>query len=119
MIGYRIVEIKNGKVYSLFHGTNHSREIKLNKWNLANIKLVQDGSGQKKKYISGWHFLKNKETAINFFNKMFRIKQNRYIIKCEVKGNIRPKHEDGKGEPCLLAESIRITAKDVEEALKR
>lgn len=113
MIAYRIVEIKNGKVMSLFHGTNKSREIKLDQWNKCNKKLVQDGSGQKRKYISGWHCLSSKDECENFFMKMFKIKENRHIIKCEIRGDIRPKHPDGKGKPCILADEILIKSKDI------
>jgi len=110
---FRIVEIKNGKVLSLFHGTNGSREIKLDEWNKCNKKLVQDGSGQKRKYISGWHCLVSQEDAENFFMKMFKIKENRQIVRCEVRGNIRPKHPDSKGKPCLLADEILIRKEDI------
>lgn len=114
MIAWRIVEIKNNKPHSLFHGTNKSREIKLDQWNKANIKMVQDGSGQqKKKYLSGWHVLETEEQASQFFEKMFRIKTNRRIIKCKVRGNIRPKHSDGRGQPCILADEIYISSRDL------
>lgn len=112
MIGYRIVEIKNGKVMSLFHGTNKSREIKTNTWNRCDSKLVKDGSGEKY-YQSGWHFLLSREECEEFFMKMFRIKDNRHIVKCEVRGNIRPKHPDGKGKPCFLADEILIRKEDI------
>jgi hypothetical protein len=113
MVGYRVVEIKNGKPYSLFHGTNRSREIKLDQWHIADKKEVQDGSGQKKRYISGWHFLESEQAARDFFERMFRIKENRYVVKCKFRGSIRPKHPDGKGQPCLLADEIFISRKDL------
>ena len=115
MIGYRIVEIKNNKILSLFHGTNKSREIKLDKWNKSNIKLVQDGSGDKNKYLSGWHFLKNEKDCNNFFNKMFKNKENRFVIKCEVRGNIRPKFSNKNGKACFLANQIKINYNDVKK----
>ena len=116
MIGYRVVEIKNGKVMSLVHGTNKSREIKLDQWNPCNKKLVQDGSGQqKKKYVSGWHFLASETACKKFFTDMFKIKENRHIVKCKVRGDIRPKHPDGKGKPCFLADEIYISSKDIKE----
>ena len=109
MIGYRVVEIRNGKVMSLFHGTNGSREIYLNIWNAADKKPVQDGSGKKNRYISGWHFLQSREECEKFFDKMFRVKKNRYVVLCIVRGNIRAKHtEDFRGNPCWLADEIFI-----------
>lgn len=114
--GYRIVEIKNNKVMSLFHGTNKSREIKLDTWNRCDKKVVQDGSGQeKKKYLSGWHFLLNKDECEKFFMSMFKIKENRYIVPCRVRGNVRPKHPDGRGKPCFLADEILIFSKDIKQ----
>lgn len=116
MIGYRIVEIKNGKVMSLFHGTNKSREIKLDQWNTADKKQVRDGSGNRY-YLSGWHVLTGKEECQKFFMDTFRIKENRYIIKCEVRGDIRPKHKGGRFKPCLLADEILIKSEWLVEVL--
>ena len=104
--GYKIVEIKRDKVMSLFHGTNRSREIPLDVWHRANTKTVKDGTNGKL-YRSGWHFLESKNDAESFFERMFRIKTNRYVIKCLVRGNIRKKSNSKKGG-CLLADEILI-----------
>lgn len=106
MEGYRIVEIKNGKAMSLFHGTNKRRQIPLDVWHKANIKTVRDGSNGKL-YRSGWHFLESKADAESFFDRMFRVKDNRYVIRCLVRGNIREKVNSKKGG-CLLADEILI-----------
>lgn len=111
MIGYRIVEIKDGKVMSLFHGTNKSREIPIGVWHKANSKTVKDGTNGKP-YESGWHFLESREDAESFFERMFRVKENRYVIRCHVRGNIRPKRNSKKGS-CLLADEIMIKEKDI------
>ena len=116
MVGYRIVEIKDGKVMSLFHGTGGSRIIPLNVWHKANIKLVRDGGKTAKYYDAGWHFLKSKEDADSFLNRMFRIKDSRYVVKCYVRGNIRPKEHSTKGK-CWLANEIKINYLDVAEAV--
>ena len=109
--GYRIVEIRNGKIRSLFHGTNKSREIPLDVWYKANIKTVKDGTNGKL-YRSGWHFLSSKEDAESFFERMFRIKTNRQVVKCLVRGNIRPKRNSRKGG-CLLADELMIRKGDL------
>jgi hypothetical protein len=116
MLGYRIVEVRNGKIMSLFHGTNGSREIIPDVWNVCDSKTVRDGSG-KKFYLSGWHFLSSRDDCENFFMKMFRIKENRIVVPCEVRGDIRPKHPDGKGKPCLLANEILIKSEDIKKCL--
>ena len=115
MIGYRIVEIKNGKVMSLFHGTGRSRVIPLNTWHKANTKRVRDGS-RGKHYRSGWHFLKSKEAADNFFERMFRVKKNRYVIPCRVRRNIRIKSHSKKGS-CWLSDQIMIRKEDIDAVL--
>ena len=114
--GYRIVEIKNGRVYSLFHATNGSREIQVDAWNRCRDGLVNDGS-HGTVYAAGWHFLKTKEDADSFFNRMFRIRTNRYVIRCLCFGNIREKNHSSKGH-CWLADQIYISSRDVLEALR-
>ena len=110
--GYRIVEIKDNKVKSLFHGTNGSREIPLDRWVRANIKEVKDGSSSFT-YQAGFHFLPSKDDAEKFFNTMFRIKENRYVIPCLVRGNIRVKRENKNGRTAWLANEIMIRSKDI------
>jgi hypothetical protein len=110
VVGYRIVEIKDGKVMSLFHGTDGSRIIPLDVWHKANVKLVRDGG--KRYYNAGWHFLKSEEEAWAFLNRMFRIKDNRFVIKCHVRGNIRPKEHSTKGK-CWLADEIMVKREDL------
>lgn len=105
MKGYRIVEIKNGKALSLFHGTKGSRVLPVGKWLKADIKEVQDGSGKKKRYRSGFHFFKTLKETQEFFEKTFRIKTNRTIVPCEVRG-VRPKHHSKSN--ILLADEIKI-----------
>lgn len=112
-IGYRIVEMKNGKPMSLFHGTNGSREIPLDTWYPAAIKQVKDGTNGKL-YEAGWHFLPTLEDAESFFNRMFRIKENRRVVKCYVRGNIRQKAHSTKGK-CWLADEIMIKSEDLSE----
>jgi hypothetical protein len=106
--GYRIVEIKDNKIMSLYHGTNKSRIIPLNIWYKANKKFAYDGSGGKY-YETGWHFLPTLEEAQLFFDKMFRIKINRCIVRCYLRGNIRRKERSKS----WLADEILIKAEDI------
>jgi hypothetical protein len=107
--GYRIVEMRDGKVMSLFHGTDRSREIPLGVWHKANVKMVRDGSNGEM-YLSGWHYLKSREEAVEFFERRFRIKDDRYIVKCRVRGNIRRKWSGN----CWLADEIKIEQRALE-----
>lgn len=108
VVGYRIVEIKNGKALSLFHGTQHSREITLDYWNEADIKSVRDGRCGKW-YASGWHFLINKEDCEKMLEKRFRVKKNRRVVKCYVMGNLRKK----SNSLSWLADKIYISSEEL------
>jgi hypothetical protein len=91
MICYRIVEVKNGKLLSLFHGTQGSRVLPIGRWLKADKKRVHDGSCSTY-YESGFHVLKSLEVTKQFFKKMFRNKKNRCIIQCEAIGLRKKTH---------------------------
>jgi hypothetical protein len=82
---YRIVDLKDGKVKSLFHGTDGSRTLPFDKWIRANRKLVHDGPGGKY-YIAGFHIFRTLGIAEAFFARRFRKKGGRAIIKCKASG---------------------------------
>ena len=108
LIAYRIVEIKNKKVHSLFHGTNGSRVIPVSQWVDCKKGTVTDGS-HGYEYEAGWHFLPTEEEANNFFNSLFKVKENRYVIPCFVSENIHKKREKKNGKrECYLANKIFI-----------
>jgi len=113
---YRIVEIKNGKPLSLFHGTNGSREIPTDTWVKCDKKRVHDGSNDFY-YESGFHAIEGFENAMHFFDTMFRIRENRYIVPCELRGNIRPKHDKPMKRACVLADEIFIASEDIKRIL--
>jgi len=81
---YKIVEVdKNGKVKSLFHGTNGSRFLQMNTWLKADLKLSKDGTS-KTTYLSGWHILPTYEECKHYLTK-FKILHNKRIAKCKAK----------------------------------
>lgn len=88
---YRIVEVKDGEYYSLFHGTNRSRKLPRGIWIKADKKTVRDGS-RATYYESGFHVLTSKEEAEKFFQKLFRKYKNRMVIKVYAKGLRRKEH---------------------------
>lgn len=116
MRGYRIVEIKNGKILSLFHGTNGSRALPMDTWIRADQKVVSDGSSGYS-YLSGFHFLPNEADAIRFFDARFRNKRNRVVVPCWVRGNIRIKNKRIK-PPCWLAEEIRFNSNEIQSLIE-
>jgi hypothetical protein len=104
VIGYKVVERKYGKIYSLFHATQSSREIKLGVWNLADVKIVKDGTNSRY-YLSGWHFFKNLEATKKFLGSINPY--DRIIIKCFFRRYIRPKEHSSKGS-CWLADEMKV-----------
>lgn len=112
---YRIVEISDGKVKSLFHGTNGSRTLPIGEWIKADKKIVFDGS-HGTQYRSGFHFLWDLEEAQAFFDKRFKIKENRYVVACWVRGNIRIKNKKAK-PPCWLADEILFLESDIQDCI--
>jgi hypothetical protein len=110
---YRIVEIKNGKPHSLFHATKRSREIPTDVWVKCDKKVVRDGSNNYY-YDSGFHAIEGYEAAVHFFNTLFRIKENRHIVPCKIRGNIRPKRKEQLKRTCVLADEIFISSADIE-----
>jgi hypothetical protein len=105
--GYRVVEVVDGRVRSLYHGTNGSREIRLGVWNRCRGGAVHDGS-EGRDYEAGWHYFSSEDRAMEFFSSL-RIKAGRYIVRCYIRGNIRMKWS-GK---CMLADEIMIRKEDV------
>ena len=78
---YRILDVKNGQPHTLFHAVNGSRRLSLSQWLDAEVKMGQDGSGQKKRYRTGFHVVSNRPAAIDFLYRMFRHKSPRVICK--------------------------------------
>ncbi len=89
MIYYKIVDVVDGEIKTLFHGLNGSRTVPANKWLKADKKLVRDGTSNTW-YTSGWHVLKSKEECEEYLTKFKNI-QYKQILKCKVRGEIRPK----------------------------
>jgi len=79
MKGYKIVEIKNGIPYTLFHGIDGSRKLPVNEPITADVKRVNDNG--KTDYTSGWHFFLDLEKAIEYAKRFKKVK-DRFIIPC-------------------------------------
>ena len=112
---YRIVEIDGERIRPLFHGINGKREFTFDTWIRADKKHVSDGSQRSRKtYLSGFHVLLSKEDAEKFFNRRFKIKENRRVVPCRVRGDIRPKYSG----TCYLADEIYFDKDEVEKILE-
>lgn len=87
---YKIVELDTkGRVKSLFHGTDGSRILEINKWLTANIRLTKDGTIGTK-YLSGWHIIPTHQECVEYLTK-FKILHNKKIARCRA-FQIWPKH---------------------------
>jgi len=106
MICYRICELKNNNLLTLFHGINGSRMLPLNEWRTATIKDVSDGNRFTSKiYKSGFHVLPTLEET-RMFSKKFKAKRKLVIVKCEIGDNIWPKSHSKNN--IILADKIKL-----------
>jgi hypothetical protein len=80
---WRIIEKKNDKLHTLFHGVKKSRVIPRNKWLTAENKVVNDGIGQS--YISGFHCLETRKECRKYA-RQFKKKDGRFFVKIKTKG---------------------------------
>ena len=91
MKAYRICELKNDNLLTLFHSLNKTRILPINAWIEADIKIVSDGSKKtSKKYMSGFHVLLNENECRNFVKK-FRVPRELVMVECEVNDDLRKK----------------------------
>jgi hypothetical protein len=112
---YRIVEVKNGNPYTLFHGlpnplfdwpnngAKRSREIFRGIWLKADKKLVRDGTGPY--YLSGFNVLLTREGLEKYMERFTALRELR-IVEIEVRGELRPK-EHSRSE-VWLADEMRL-----------
>lgn len=101
-IYYKIVEKKDEKFLTLFHGIGGTRTMPVNEWITAEIKdNVADGKGTT--YTSGLHIIDGYENALAYMSR-FR-KNDRVIVSCYAE-NLRHK---AKSKPYVyLADKIKI-----------
>lgn len=88
-IWWKIVEKKNGKLYSLFHANDGTRELKVGVWMGAVRKKVHDGTNGTQ-YTSGWHVIATKGEARRYLKK-FTADRVLLIVPCRARG-VSPKH---------------------------
>jgi hypothetical protein len=118
---YRVFEVVKDKhtgamlARSLFHGTDRSRTIPLNQWVSADIKQVRDGSGNNY-YTSGFHVFFDIGAAYYFFNHSLKKHDNRFVVHCYVRGEVRLK---SLRSHTWLAEQIYIHTEDLLRSTKR
>ena len=93
MKAYRIVEVRNGRPCTLFHGWHGSRQLPTNRWLEAEVKVVRDG-GQGPSYKSGFHVCRTREVAERLL-KRFRRQRHLVIVEVKARG-LRPKRTNSQ-----------------------
>lgn len=83
--GYKIVEIKDGTIRTLFHGTQGSRKLETGKWLEADVRTGYDGSRDRATaYRTGWHLMPS-IGALKKLSQRFKNRTNRYVVRCQAK----------------------------------
>ena len=113
-IWYKIVEMDDNKnMRSLFHGTNGTRLLKIERWMAANQKLVANGSGVTR-YLSGWQIVPTFQECIEYL-QLFKKKAGKAIVCCKAK-NVKAKPHSR--HPVYLAKEIKIERSPIVYVLK-
>lgn len=99
---YKIVDVVNGDVKTLFHGLNGSRTLPYNKWLTAEMKMVSDGNGTE--YLSGFHIMQSLEDSIEYL-KRFKNIENKAVVLVSTKKEWKKEHSPSN---VWLCEKIKI-----------
>lgn len=101
---YKIVEVENGKIKTLFHGVNRSRVMQQGEWIEADVKLGRDGSGEKY-YTVGWHTFLKLEEAQEYIKRFRDRKELLRIIECTICDTWLKEHSPA---PVILSRYIKF-----------
>lgn len=99
---FKIVDVVNGDVKTLFHGLNGNRTLPYNKWLTAEKKIVQDGKGTM--YLSGFHIMQSLEDSIEYL-KRFKNIQNKAVVWVSTQNEWKKEHSPSN---VWLCEKIKI-----------
>ncbi len=81
---YKIVEVEDDKIKTLFHGVDRSRVMESGVWIEADVKTGRDGSGDRW-YETGWHTLPTLEDAKEYMSRFTKRTDRLGIAECEIK----------------------------------
>lgn len=100
---YKIVDIENDQIKTLFHGLGGSRVLPINKWLTATKKMVSDGKGTTK-YLSGFHIMESLDDSINYLKKFKNI-ENKAVLLVSAKNIWKKEHSTSN---VWLCEKMKI-----------
>ena len=86
---FKIVDMKDGKVLTLFHGLDGSKTLPHSKWLIAKKEMVSDGKGTK--YLSGFHVIPSREECIEYLKRFKNVKY-KYILPVYVQDIRKKEH---------------------------
>lgn len=99
---YKIIEVNNEQVLTLFHGINGTRVLPYNKWVKAEVKEnVIDGKGSS--YTSGIHVIDGLENVGKYMKRFKR--KNRAVVACYARGL---RHKEKSKDYVFLADEIKV-----------
>ncbi len=99
---YKIVEVVDNDLRTLFHGWNGSRTMPQKQWLKAQEKLVKDGT-QNTSYMSGWHVFLFLDDCAEYKDKFTDRPELLRCVRCKVR-DVRPKEHSPS--PVMLAKWI-------------
>jgi len=103
MTFFKIVDVINGDIKTLYHGNNKCRKLQPNKWLKSEQKFVTDGN-RKSGYISGWHLFLDYDECLKYL-KYFKKLEYKRIVKCQAKDTWKKPYSRGD---IVLAKEIFI-----------
>jgi len=83
MTFFKIVDVINGDIKTLYHGNNKCRKLQPKKWLKSQQKIVKDHMRQEG-YISGWHLFSNYDECLKYL-RYFKRLEHKKIVKCQAK----------------------------------
>ena len=84
MIAYRICELKDDSLYTLFYGISGSRKLNLGSTYTAIEKMVTDGDPKRSTpYKSGFHLLPSIQ-ELKIYSNRFTADRKLVIVECEI-----------------------------------
>lgn len=99
---FKIVQKKDDKYLTLFHGINGTRLLPVNEWITAEIKPnVADGKGRT--YTSGLHVIDGYQNALDYLKRFKRT--DRVVVKCYAQDIW---HKEKSKDYVFLAKKIKI-----------
>ena len=78
---YKIVDVVDDKVRTLFHGNQGSKTLPTGEWLEAELKMVSDGGT---KYLSGWHIIPTLEECIEYLERFTNVAP-KAVIRCRAR----------------------------------